>query len=156
MARTPQEYEVIYPPTPVEDWGTDHWSTLAYLNCCYAAGAPIDHNRMRTHPLRHPFFQGHLVRLITPITPATQWKDSYGTRLKGSTQATPRQILFHDDWDCLEDIEHAGYCEVFSTMNGLFRLTDEGQRIANSLVLHKYEGGRFADFSISPALPTSG
>lgn len=94
----PTEENMISP----ERFGRDHWSTLAYLETrAVDAGGEIDRRRMRCDRSRHP-------HLVGPYTP--EFSESYPTRLaNGEVQHD------HDDWDCFDDLEAAGYLENVGT-----------------------------------------
>lgn len=129
---------------PMDRWGKDHWSTLAYVEICTVdhQRAPgigeITRERMRANPNTHPML-AHL----------SDWNPAHGTRLKGfkSHAETPDLCLpHHDDWDCLDDMEAAGLVEMYSTVNGYVQITALGRRIAHQLRDHKARGGTFASF----------
>jgi hypothetical protein len=130
-------------------WGKDHWSLLAYVECCCVDGrsgvGTLDKRRLRTNEHRHPL---HAVN-----SPATRWKPNYGTRLKGFFEACDPalQIPMHDDWDCLNDLEAAGLIEVFSEANALVELTAHGISVSGQLRAHKAIGGVFATFAKAAA-----
>lgn len=129
---------------PVEKWGKDHWSTLAYLETVV-----VDHNgninnqKMRCNPRLHRHFADtyHLER--DP--------DKYPTRLRGGELQHN-----HDDWSCLEDMVAAGLIEseflrvhddlTFGTSKARVKLTDLGRFYAAELRKFKATGGNFADF----------
>lgn len=90
------------PPVPVEKFGEDHWSTLAYVETRI-----VDHNgllaadHMRCHTGRHPMLHA-----------ARRWSSGsddmkYPTRLKGG-----EPLPDHDDYDCIDDLIAAGLLRV--------------------------------------------
>lgn len=118
------------PVVPVSDFGKDHWSTFAYIECCVVDCKGILNNgRMRCIKNRHPFYDhGHDASACP-------------TLLKGA------ELRNHDDWDCVDDLIVAGLVEaVGSTMNPVFALTDLGRKVAAELRAHKARGGNFASF----------
>lgn len=136
---------------PVEKFGKDHWSLLAYVETLCVDGKDglgvIDGRRVRCNPARHPGQE----------TSPGPWRDSYSTRLAGFFQFDDRadpqlaaeaglMLLGHDDWDCLEDLEAAGLVSVITLTSGGVLLTDEGSRVAGVLRAHKAQGGHFAGF----------
>lgn len=102
------------PPIPPEAFGKDHWSTLLY-----AAHRAVDHDglrlradpRMRTARWRlQVFFKaGDSIRNCVDTAPG-----SAVTRLHGDAEAPPD----HDDWDCLDDFEAAGYLRYVDPETG--------------------------------------
>lgn len=146
--------------TPVQKFGKDHWSLLAYVETrCVDGSAGIgalDRNRMRCNQERHPLLGGSL-------SAAPGWKPQYSTRLAGFFEFKDRAIPAvaiaagfmldgHDDWDCLDDLEACGFVEILSTANGAVRLTPAGLKVAAALREHKATGGMFATFSMPAPL----
>lgn len=140
--------------TSVDKFGKDHWSLLAYVQHCCVNGREgtgrLDRQRMRCNSGVRPLLAGaHL-----------QWKLSHSTRLAGFSDFEDRgdpekaiaagvQLRDHDDWDCLDDLEAAGYVEVLSLVNGFVRLTKSGLEAAAQLSAHKAQGGQFAGFRVA-------
>ena len=119
----------------VTKWGKDHWSLLAYVEtACVDEQGKLDRRRMRCNENRHP--------LMTNM----RWNPDYCTRLKEG------KIEGHDDWDCLEDLEVAGFIEIISLINGFVRMTELGMRVATQIRSHKVGGGHFATFVLEEAV----
>jgi len=143
----------------VRDFGRDHWSLVGYIETLCVDSTKrgvgeIDKRRVRCNPKRHPL---HAVNANFGVG---GWKPGYGTRLSGfwnadKTTNPERQIKAHDDWDCLNDIEAAGFINILSEANGFVRMTRLGQTVAADLRRHKAAGGVFATFSISIPLETA-
>ena len=138
----------------VERFGKDHWSLLAYVEtrCVDGKGGvgSLVPAHLRGNPATHPLLANYL---------PTGWKQSYSTRLKGFFQYPGRgdparaiadgfMVDGHDDWDCLDDLEAAGYLEVLSLSNPAVQLTPLGIEVAAKLRKHKAQGGLFASFSL--------
>jgi len=140
----------------VADWGKDHWSLVGYVEtlCVDSINGGvgvIDKQRVRANEKRHPF---HAVNLNMGVG---GWKPSYGSRLSGywkpdGSTDLKRQIKSHDDWDCLNDLEAAGFIEVISEANGYVRMTSLGQTVAADLRRHKASGGYFSNYKVGEAL----
>jgi hypothetical protein len=145
-------------PTPVERFGKDHWSVLAYAETCCVDGkkglGTVIHARMRCNSNKRPL-RGS----------GAAWRASYSTRLKGFFEYDMRgdtgmavaagfQLMDHDDWDCLDDLEAAGFVEVISMVNGVVRMTPLGYEVAAAVRKHKAEGKMFATF-VWPAAPAA-
>jgi len=124
--------ETISGPIAPVRWGQDHFSLLGYLAACF--DGVIDRRRVRCNENRHPLL------MSDAYGRTTAWKNEWSTRLKDVT------IFGHDDWDCLEDLEVAGFVDVISMVNGLFRMTAKGNDVAFKLREHKRLGGTFATF----------
>src|SRR5688572_27197569 len=77
---------------PVDQWGKDHWSTLAHAESRAVNHGGVIHNpHMRCNPRLHRRFAHH------------SWDGrDYPTNLREG-QLTP-----HDDWSCIEDMVAAG------------------------------------------------
>ena len=120
----------------VERFGKDHWSTFAYAECCAVDNkGALDNRRMRCDIDRHPW-------LVNPMLDSIQVHNKYPTILAGG-----EELPNHDDWDCLGDVEAAGFIEQRGTaIHPVFKLTKEGHRVAAALRKHKAEGGKFANF----------
>ena len=141
-----------------EDFGKDHWSLLAYIGCRVEShqAAPgvgqLDRDHMRTNETKHPLLVGPRVAMAQ-----LTWKDSNGTRLKGfwdkdKKKHPERQIAWHDDWDCQDDLDAAGLVCTMSLINGFVCLTPKGRDYDAELRAHKQKGGMFATFVPSEKL----
>ena len=143
--------------TPVDKYGKDHWSLLAYVESCCVDGAggrgELQRSRMRCHPPTH--------RMVTgPYSGFDSWRQQHSTRLAGffgfpdrgdpeKAIAAGFQLRDHDDWDCLDDLEAAGFIQILSVTSGRVRMTDKGCEVAAHLRAHKAGGGMFASFRLS-------
>jgi hypothetical protein len=121
------------PPIPVEQWGSDHWSTFGYIETRIVDHKGVaDRHHMRCDPTLHPQFAHEGCRM-GPCSP---------TRLAGG--ATRDR---HDDWSCLDDEEAAGLLENEGTgLHRIYRLTERGRAIADALRAHKASGGKWSAF----------
>jgi hypothetical protein len=131
---------------PIEKWGKDHFSLLAYVEDVCVHQQSIDRERMRCNPLIHPLLLGYRTGNLPGII--KDGKYAYPTRLKGGAV-----IEGHDDWNVLDDLEEAGYLEIYSLVNGLVRMTQKGLVVASALRAHKANGGQFAEFHLDPRPP---
>lgn len=143
---------------PMEKWGKDHWSLLAYVEDRCVNGraidgvgnvGEIDKRRVRANEQTHP--------LLAVNSSAVKWNESWGSRLRGyfafadradpaKAEAAGFQLRAHDDWDCLDDLEAAGLVDILSMINGYVTMTPKGQAMAAQLREHKTNGGQFASF----------
>lgn len=119
-------------PIAMEEWGQDHWSTLAYLETIQVDGkGHIDRSRMRTDRAMHPDLAWN------PRLPC-----KYPTRLKG------RELAGHDDWSCVEDMAAAKLLSL--TWDGMgsawVEFTELGWQLAGMLRRHKAAGGNWSNF----------
>jgi hypothetical protein len=101
-------------PVPMTLFGTDHWSTFAYVETrTVDYKGLLDHDRMRCHAGRHPVMR-HAKRRVSG---SSADGSRYPTRIKAS--ATPdtdgrygvTEVPDHDDYDCLDDLIVAGLLE---------------------------------------------
>jgi hypothetical protein len=99
-------------PVPIERWGKDHLSTLLYCE-----SRAVDHEgRLDTRHMRAA-------------------ASKYPTRLAGGDE-----LVGHDDYDCIADMEKAGLIENLGT--GLYpavRLTPYGWIVAGALRRYRAE-----------------
>lgn len=118
---------------PMSEWGKDHFSTLAYLECrAVDYGGDIGREQMRCDPDIHPQF-GHR---------GTPHDKKYPTILKGG-----KELYGHDDWSCMEDIEAAGLIKNEGTgFAPIVVFTKKGFALAAKLRRFKAGGGSFSTF----------
>lgn len=131
---------------------------LAYVESCCVDGrdgvGTLDRRRVRCNANTHPMLSAEL------DVAGMGWKLSYSTRLAGFFDFAERsdpekaiaaglQLRDHDDWDCLDDLEAAGYVETLSLVNGFVKMTPLGCEVAAKLRAHKAEGGHFAGFRLN-------
>jgi hypothetical protein len=131
-------------------FGKDHWSMLAYVESVCVDGKQLNHSKMRANSQTHPLLN----------STGLKWREDWGTRLadyfievNDLWQVEPdepkreaNRLKQHDDWDCLNDLEAAGFVEVWNTTQGAVKMTDMGQMVAAQLRVHKASGGTFASF----------
>jgi hypothetical protein len=123
---------------PREQWGRDHWSVLAYLETRAVEREPIDFERLRINPARHPERAG-----TEKLRGKRVWRPEWGTRLRDDTRSPD-----HDDWDCVEDLQRAGLVVVTGgVLDARPGLTTEGWVAIQALRRHKAVGGSFATFA---------
>lgn len=141
----------------IEDFGKDHWSLFAYLECrCVDNNGTVNGAHLRHNPAKRPAVVGSDTSGIPFMAVGKGWEPSYGTRLKGFWKEgggtdPSRQLPDHDDIDCMEDLEAAGLVKDHgSGINPCIRLTKEGSRVAGLLREHKANGGNFAEFELVP------
>lgn len=128
-------------PIPMDKWGKDHWSTLAYLETLAVDGgkdgwAIPKRERMRTNEKRHP----HLLGSTLGGTESFH-ASKYPTRLKEG------EVKEHDDWDCVDDaIEEKLVEDVGTGLNRAYKFTELGKEVMGKLRIFKMSGGSFKDF----------
>lgn len=130
----------------IEDFGKDHWSMMAYLDCRAT-------DNKGTIDMKHLRIKNPMLRASHPMAMTRDWKPEYGTRLRGyflgdGKTDKSRQLPDHDDHDCMEDLEAAGLIEDYTTGigNGFVKLTERGWEVAKQLRKHKADGGHFYSF----------
>lgn len=124
---------------PMERWGKDHWSTLAYLETLAVDGSgwaiPVN-VRMRTNEIRHPHLVGN-----TGTGSNALHGSKYPTRLKEG------EVKGHDDWDCVDDAIKEGLVKDVGTgLNRAYKFTKLGKEAMAKLRQHKMDGKNFGDF----------
>lgn len=129
----------------VSDFGKDHWSLLAYVE--YRC---MNHNGVLD--LKHLRIMNPVLRTQSSSLMEKDWQPEYGTRLHGYWNAdgtTNKELLIddHDDYDCLDDLENAGFIKIIgSALNPACELTIKGAKVCALLTLHKQKGEHFASF----------
>ena len=135
-------------PVKIAEFGKDHWSLFGYLETCTVdlhpstpGGGEFNHERIRINSGRHA--------PVNRRRSGPDWKPSYGSRLCGYFDAEDPalQLPWHDDWDCVEDMEREDLLRIVNYVNGFFILTPLGLNVASALRRHKTNGGMFADFN---------
>jgi len=125
----------------INQFGKNHWSLLAYIECrCVNHNGKLDHTHMRCNEMTHLEFR-------TPNHP--EWEVEDGTKLKGFDKNkvdTNKFLIFHDDWNCLEDLEKEGFVKILSLKEGIVKLMKKGLRESANLRHHKVSGGCFANY----------
>lgn len=116
---------------PILQWGRDHWSMLGYV--AVAFDGTLSRERMRCNPSRHPL-----------MAHRGSWDDKYSSRLNLG------EVIGHDDWDCLDDLEAEGLLAVESMINCRVRMTHKGSQVAFQLRDHKAAGGSLSTFQYTP------
>lgn len=131
---------------PMTEWGKDHWSVFAYIeNRCVDAiggiGRP-DLRHVQCNVNRHPGLVSYSL-LGSPHDGA-----DHGIRLKDRELPGPD----YDEWDCIDDMEHAGLLEHVGTgINPAYKMTPLGSEVIAALRKHKANGGNFASFTYPEA-----
>ena len=130
-----------------KDFGKDHWSLLAYIETrCVDHKGVLDLAHLR---VRNPAINSPSYPMSRPM-----WKPLYGTRLSGyfndnGTKDETRLLKKHDDLDCFDDLENAGYIENMGTgLNPACKITKLGGQVASLLRQHKADGKHFATFKV--------
>lgn len=94
-------------PVPVADWGKDHYSTLAYVDCrTVDHKGRLDHDHMRCSGLVHPVLLSAKRRGSTVGSGSSDGRE-FPTRLRGGAG-----LAGHDDYSCLDDMLAAGLLTV--------------------------------------------
>lgn len=127
---------VVVERIPVERWGKDHWSMLAYVETrAVDYGGKVDPRHLRENPL------------VSPPRGNPMPSNEHPTRLVDGEKVSP-----HDDWCCIEDLIAFGLLVWEGTgANPIFRLTARGWAVVSALRQHKAKGGTFATFRIELA-----
>lgn len=121
---------------PMENWGKDHWSLLAFFETQVVKNINlIDTRRMRINDKKRQFGNGN----------GFSWQDSWGTRQKDGNIPDGS----HDDIDVMEELQKEGFCKnEFTNLNPLVTLTKKGWETCAKIREHKGNGGVFNNFKI--------
>jgi hypothetical protein len=126
---------------PMEEWGKDHWSMLAYIETrCVDHDGTLEPKRVRCNPNRHP---QHALPQHNPPGQLPGEAYPHTSRLREGVVPVPE----HDDYDCFYDIQEANLLKDVGT--GLYpraQLTRAGIRLASELRVWKANGGVYAAF----------
>ena len=127
-----------YGTVEMKDWSKDHWSTFTYVECrCVDYKGELNFKHIRCN-------EGfHLELPLAKIYALGEWHDKYSTRIKGG-----EQIRGHDDWDCMEDLQAAGFMKIVSMPDLKVEMTDVGWEVLKHLRKHKAAGGVFSSFQV--------
>lgn len=141
---------------PMDNWSDDHWRLLVLMADVHLAtaegGIPVmDYDRMRINP------SSHIVHCATcDADQANRAWNAYGgtmTRRPSSDVDTERRpgevdwrISYHDDFDCVEELEAEGMLDILSTAKGEYKMTVRGLDMADRLRSHVATGRPIRDF----------
>lgn len=127
---------------PPARWGQDHWSTLLYIETLIVDGRGDGYARPAVARMRQDSNRprrGH--GKDDPGLDSS--KERYPTILLGG-----HEVLGHDDFDCLDDMEVEGVLIVDGTgAQPLIRLTDYGYTLVAALRRHRGQTGGSAGFA---------
>lgn len=148
---------------PIDQWGKDHWSTLAYIESrCVDHEGVLKNAHMRTNASRHLLF---MARDFASPGDGSR----YPTIYKGGEMAD------HDDWDCLYDMVQTGLLTIVRPKDDALwdvpvgsrgpikyrdrlqtkelkvkvKLTTLGSQVAGELRAHKAKQRNYQEFSPS-------
>lgn len=139
---------------PVEFWGKDHYSTLAYIETvmvdCGGFEVGVD-PRMRSNRRN---FRVLMDGNRKPRRPgSSRWQMAVAMEPKHSSYlkngATSEN---HDDWCCVQDMVGAGLVTGDVEPGAVLHLSPLGQRFVVQLREFKATGGNFAEFVPPPEL----
>lgn len=137
---------------PLDRWGKDHWSTLAYVENvmteCKSFQVGAD-GRMRSNRRNFRVMAQYCPapKRPTRTAPGIPMQDVHGTVLNTGTQ-----VPNHDDWCCVQDMAAEGLFTVGPEgvePGELLHFSDKGYALVHALRRHKAEGGSFSTFKPS-------
>lgn len=127
-----------YVQIPVEMWGRDHWSTLAYIETRIVDYEGVPKPRHMRNTCHHG--------IPVPAMGLDEGEE-YPTRLKGQGVRDFIKLYGHDDWSCCEDAVAEGLLIWNGTgINPVFELTELGRDACAKLRAFKSDGGMFHYF----------
>lgn len=142
---------------PMNQWGKDHWSTLAYLETVMVdcAGFQVGADpRMRSNRRNARVMREQCAR---PKRSAHRWSPCVVMNPEHGTRLNDGKVLSnHDDWMCVQDMAEAGLFTV--GVDGVepgqtLHLSPRGLELCAQLRAHKAQGGKFANFTPECAVP---
>lgn len=121
---------------PMNKWGRDHWSTLAFVATVMAdRGQFVMTGDARMRSNRKNF-------QAMPSTNGIVMRKEHGSRLSDGSS-----VEDHDDWCCIQDFAAEGLLTVEEIDVGeRFRFSNKGQALVTSLLTHKMKGGTFSNY----------
>ena len=127
---------------PIEKFGKDHWSLLAYIETrCVDNQRELDLRHLRCNIKTHPSVALPQHNLEPGVSSLYY---PYGTRLNDATVVDE-----HDDHDCIEDLVETDLVEVQGTgIRPICTMTERGYQFVAALRKHKCEGGSCGTFRI--------
>lgn len=148
-------YENEY--VPMNKWGKDHWSTLAYVETVM-----VDCNGFQVGRDAHMKSNRRHFRIMAEDCPnPKRTKNSsslaicmlpqYATILNDQ-----QQVPNHDDWCCVQDMAAEGLftVDVSGVEPGVvLHLSDYGHTVVSALRKHRADGGKFSNFSFEGEKP---
>lgn len=142
-------------PVPLDNFGKDHRSTLAYAETVMVdlGGFQVGNDcRMRQcrrnyRVMRELCFEPRRVKALPNMSMVMDRK--YSTHLRDGTV-----IDGHDDWHCVQDMAEAGFFTVSGEQidaervqpGVILHLSPRGRIFAEQLRAHKSAGGTFKNF----------
>ena len=133
---------------PVNEWGVDHWSTLAYIGTVMVdlGKFQVGYDPRMRHGRRHHRVMIDQcpspsrvsgVGIVGPVMSA-----EHGTRLKDKSV-----VERHDDWHCVQDMIDLGlFDQTEMEPSDILTFSDKGHALVAELTKHKSNGGKFVEF----------
>ena len=138
---------------PIELFGKDHWSTLAYVETVMTdiGGFQIGRDpKMRSNRRNFRVMAEECpspYRAVNKVShPGVVMQDHHSTILKNG-----QVVKGHDDWSCLQDLANAAFFDTNAydiQPDTVIKLSTYGRTIANQLREFKSNGGSFKEFQI--------
>jgi hypothetical protein len=143
---------------PMNRWGKDHWSTLAYVEhvAVECAGFQVGSDARMKSNRRH-------TRLLSQGCPNPKrakstsamgmiMRPEHATKLKDGTL-----LANHDDWACLQDFVAEGLFKPGLELEPgtVLAFSERGHALTAALRVHKASGGQFAQFDPEAPPPNS-
>lgn len=127
---------------PIDKWGKDHWSMLAYVETRAVDNrGDLDLRHIRVNKDKRGFSNGNF--------PNDKWNPEHATRLQNGKKPDPA----HDDIDVMDDLKREGFLEYKSSCrNFVVTLTDRGNEVCAEVRQHKSAGKNFNEFKLSKQL----
>lgn len=125
---------------PIDKWGKDHWSMLAYCECRAVDWAGhLDLRYIRVNESKRSFGNGN----------GFKWNPDSATRLQNGKKPDST----HDDIDVLDDLKREDLLEYKSSCGSfIISLTEQGQEVCAEIRKHKTAGKNFNEFKLSKQL----
>lgn len=137
---------------PLDKFGRDHWSTLAYVETVMVecGGFQVGSDpHMRSGRRNWRVLREGCPKPKRP-TRSSLANDLVMSREHGSRLSDGTYVPGHDDWHCIQDMVVLGFFDSDAEPGVTLRFLPLGQSVALALRQHKANGGTFASFTPPP------
>ena len=163
-AVTPHGTRIKLYQVPANRFNEEHLHVLSYVVDGCVANLPegqftIDRNRMRFNEKTHPQWAWD----TKSIAAGKGWIPQYGTHLVGDFEkfdircsesdfdkAVAKGLVLpdHDDWDCLIDLQLAGFVNILSLQDLKVTITPMASKFLKTFYPYYQNGGNLREFKV--------
>jgi sulfate adenylyltransferase subunit 1 (EFTu-like GTPase family) len=145
---------------PMNLWGKDHWTTLAYIETVMVDCGGFQIGRDARMKSNRRNFRVMAEDCPKPKRVGGNAGMAIVMKLEHSTKLNDGSVIDnHDDWCCIQDMAEAGLLTLHQheiEPGVVIHFSELGRDVANKLREHKASGGNFAAFRFDqPAVPAA-